>query len=235
VYKEQMRMPLLRNLLFLTLVFSALGAICLGSPKSKLSQLPDGTLSGDIYSNRALGLRYEVPPGWIAVADPKDPVKIDDRDPDGPVNQCSKVLLWLRAPEQDPEQNKAQFNSTITLLAIDPHCFPGAKFPKSLKDRKRVQEFARKIVNSFSHTAFISRNGADIDADIQNGKLAIWLTGADLINAPDSQAVKEPLRVNRLLGLVESNGYWIAWANLADDPTKAQLQKRNDLQIAVKP
>lgn len=225
-------MPLLRNLLIL--LFSTLSVVCLGSPKSKLSQLPDGTLSGDIYSNSALGLRYEVPPGWSVVADPKDPAKIDDRDQGGPVNQCTKILLSLHAPEQDPEQNKAQFNSTITLLAIDPRCFPGAKFPKSVKDREKVQEFARKIVNSFSHTPYISRNGADIDANIQDGKLAIWLTGADSINAPDGQAMKEPLRVNKLLGLVESNGYWIAWANLADDSTKTELQKRNDLQFEVK-
>jgi hypothetical protein len=227
-----MRMALLRNLLIL--LFSTLSVVCLGSPKSKLSQLPDGTLSGDIYSNSALGLRYEVPPGWIATANPTDPVNIDSRAPDAPINQCSKVLLSLHAPKQDPEQDKSQFHSTITLFAIDPRCFPGAKFPKSLKDRKQVREFARKIVNSFSHTAFISRNGADIDADIQNGKLAIWLTGVDLINAPDSQGVKEPLRVNRLLGLAESKGYWIAWANLADDSTKAELQKRNDLQFEVK-
>jgi hypothetical protein len=228
-----MRTPLLRNLLIL--LFSALGIIALASPKSRLSQLPDGLLSDNIYSNSALGLRYGVPPGWVAVADPKYPVKIDERDPDGPENQCSKVLLSLRAPEQDPEQNKAHFNSTITVLAIDPRCFPGAKFPKSVKDREKVREFARKIVNSFSHTAFISRDGADIDADRKGVRLFIWLTGADFINAPDGQAMKGPLRVNKFLGLVEANGYWVAWADLADDATKAELQKRNDLQFEAKP
>jgi len=34
--------------------------------------------------------------------------------------------------------------------------------------------------------------------------------------------------------LAESKGYWVAWANLADDSTKAELQKRNDLQFEVK-
>ncbi len=203
----------------------------LGSPGSKISQLPDGILSGKIYSNNALGLRYDVPSGWIATPDPKDPVSLDSRDPDGPVNRCSKVLLSLHAPE--PAQG--QFNSSITLLAIDPGCFPGAKFPKSLKDKKQIQEFAHKIVNSFSHTPYISRDGADIDSSLQAGRLAIFLTGADLVNALDGQATKEPLHVNRLLGMVESNGYWVAWANLADDSTKAELQKRDDLQFKVSP
>jgi hypothetical protein len=224
-------MSLLRNLLFLVLISSALGAIGLGAHRSKISQLPDGILSGNTYSNNALGLRYDVPSGWIATPDPKDPVSLDSRDPDGPVNQCSKVLLSLHAPE--PVQG--QFNSTITLLAIDPGCFPAAKFPKSLKDKKKIQEFARKIVNSFSHTPYISRNGADIDAGFQADRIGIWLTGADLINAIDGQATKEPLHVNRLLGLVQSNGYWVAWANVADDSTKAELQQRNDLQFKVSP
>jgi hypothetical protein len=138
-----------------------------------------------------------------------------------------------------PEQEKGQFNSTITLFAIDPSCFPGMKFPKSLKDRQKIQEFARKIVNFFAHTPYISSNGADIDAGDLAGRLGIWLTGSDAINAPngqtiDGQTTKEPVRVNKFLALVESNGYWFAWANVADDATKAELQKRNDLQFKVK-
>jgi hypothetical protein len=222
----------MRKLLILfALIFSVLGTTGLGSPRSKISQLPDGIMSGGIYSNNALELRYEIPSGWLATADPNGPVTLDDRDPNGPVNQCSKILLLLHAPEQA----KGQFNSTVTLLAINPGCFPNAKFPKSLKDKKKIQELAHQIVNSFSHTSYISRNGADIDADLQAGRLAIRLAGDDFINALDGQATKEPLHVNRLLGLVESNGYWVAWANLADDSTKAELQKRNDLQFKMRP
>jgi hypothetical protein len=162
-------------------------------------------------------------------------VKIDDQHPDAPVNQCTKVLLLMQAPEKE----KGQFNSTITLFAIDPGCFPGMKFPKSLKDRQKIQEFARKIVNFFAHTPYISSTGADIDAGDLAGRLGIWLTGSDVINAPngqtiDGQTTKEPVRVNKFLALVESNGYWFAWANVADDATKAELQKRNDLQFKVK-
>lgn len=222
-----MRIPLL----FLTLMFSLAAH---GAHKSRLAQLPDGILSGKTYSNVALEMRYDIPGGWTATP-ANAQRKLDDRQPDAPVNQCTKVLLSMQAPEKE----KGQFNSTITLFAIDPGCFPGTKFPKSLKDRQKIQEFARKIVNFFSHTPYISSNGADIDAGDQAGRLEIWLTGADVIKpsirqTTDDQATKEPLRVNKLLALVESNGYWFAWANLADDATKAELQKRNDLQFAVK-
>jgi hypothetical protein len=228
LYKEQMRIPLL----FLTLTFSLAAH---AAHKSKLSQLPDGILSGNTYSNVALEMRYDIPCGWTATL-PHGQLQLDDRSPDAPVNQCTKVLLLMQAPEKE----KGQFNSTITLFAIDPGCFPGMKFPKSLKDRQKIQEFARKIVNFFAHTPYISSNGADIDAGDQAGRLGIWLTGSDVINAPDgqtidSQTTKEPVRVNKLLALVESNGYWFAWANLADDATKAELQQRNDLQFKVKP
>jgi hypothetical protein len=144
-----------------------------------------------------LELRYDIP-GWWTATLPHGQLKLDDQHPGSPVNQCSKVLLSLHAPEKE----KGQFNSTITLFAIDPGCFPGAKFPKSLKDKKQVHEFARKIVNFFAHTAYISSNGADIDVGDQAGRLGIWLTGADVINPSDSQATKEPVRVNKLLPLV---------------------------------
>jgi hypothetical protein len=235
MYKDQMQMPFRRNLLLLALIASTLEATAHAAHKSRLSQLPDGILSGNTYSNVALEMRYDIPGGWTATP-ANAHLKLDDRQPDAPVNQCTKVLLSLHVPEKE----KGQFNSTITLFAIDLGCFPGAKFPKSLKDKKQVHEFARKIVNFFAHTPYISSNGADIDAGDMAGRIGIWLTGADVINAPDAQATdgqaaKEPVRVNKLLALVESNGYWFAWANLADDATKAELQKRNDLQFAVKP
>jgi hypothetical protein len=213
----------MRNLLILVaLMFS---------PVSKISQLPDGIMSDNVYSNTALGLRFEIPTGWIATADPRGPVTLDDRHPDGPVNQCSRILLSLH----DEEKAKGQFNSTATLFAVDPACFPNAKFPKSLKDKKGIQEFARKIVNSFSHTPYISRNGADIDADTKSGLLFILLTGEDSINAVEEgdHATTQPLHVNKLLFFTKSNRYWVVWAVQADDATKAELAKRNGLQFKV--
>lgn len=216
----------MRNLLILIAVFSStLGAVGRGSPRSKISQLPDGTLSGRSYSNDALGLRSQIPTGWIANAGPKVQVPLDDQKPDGPVNQCSKVLLWLNAPQQ----HEGKFSSIAAIFAIDPGCFPGAKFPKSLEDKKKILKFTDRIVKSFANTPFISHKGADVDAFREAGLLIIQLSGDEVINAVNGldPATKEPLHVNISFCLAESNGYWVAWTVVADDPTAEELKKWN--------
>lgn len=206
-------------------LFFSLGAIGPGSHGAKVAELPDGTLSGNVYSNDALGLKYETPSGWIATADPKGPVSLDTVKPDGPVNQCSKVLLSLHAPQQ----GEGGFDSMATVFAIDPNCFPGAKFPRSLKDKSNILKFSDKIVKAFSNTRYISRKGADIDATGLGGRLMIMLTGDDVIHPVERghDVTKEQLHVNTLLALTEANGYWVAWAALTDDVSREALKNTN--------
>ena len=199
---------------------------------SKISKLADGKLSGNVYSNDALELRNEVPRGWIAVADPKGQLSLDSRKPDGPVNRCSKVLLL----EHAPEAAEGGFTSSGTLFAIDPGCFPdikfprsskdkSVKFPESAKDKQKIVEFADKFVKSFSHTPFISRNGADVDATRAGGRMVIILTGDEVIDAVGGSPVtKRPLHVNFLFTVMELNGYWVAWAAVVDDPSRELLK-----------
>jgi hypothetical protein len=225
----------MRNLpLRVTLTFFALGVVSLGAQTSKISQLPDGTFSDNIYSNDALGLRYKIPSGWIATADPKGPVSLDIRNPDGPVNKCSKVLLSFHAPHKI----EGRFNSMEVFFAIDPACFPDAEFPHSM-NKGKIQKFAGKIVKAFSNTPYILPSGADVDAlnlDLARRPIII-LTGESVINAIEdpSPVTKEPLHVNVLLCLRESNGYWVAWGALADDASKEELKKTNvDFSVDVK-
>jgi hypothetical protein len=214
------------------LIVSAPAVVGLGSSGSRISHLPDGRLSGHIYTNDALGLRYEVPSGWVATADPKGPVSLDYRRPDGPANQCSKVLLSLHAPQQ----SEGRFNATVSLFVIDPSCFSGAKFPRSLEDKDKILKFSDKIVKAFSNTPYISRNGVDIAAVHEAGRLIISLTGDDVFNAVESRdhATKEPLHVHTLFRLTESNGYWVAWTALADDSSREEL-KNSNVQFKVAP
>src|SRR5437764_5962130 len=59
--------------------------------QSQLSQLSPGTLSGNTYTNGAVGVSYEVPQGWTSTPDPSGPARIDPRHPESPMNQCTKV------------------------------------------------------------------------------------------------------------------------------------------------
>ena len=143
-----------RNLLILlALTLSPLGAVGLGSPGSKISQLPDGVLSGNVYSNDALGLKFNFPRGWIATADPKGPIGLGFRTQDGPVDQCIKVLLSFQAPH--PVEGR--FSSGGDVIVIDPGCFSDLEFPTSA-NKKKVQDFAGIFIKFFSaHTLHIAQ------------------------------------------------------------------------------
>jgi hypothetical protein len=215
----------MRNLLIpVTLAFFALGTVSLGSPRSKISQVPDGTLSGNIYSNDALGLSYEIPSGWSATADPKGPVNLDSRKPDGKANQCSKVLLEFNVLPQ----SKGRFTSTAILLAIDPGCFSGTEFPHSWLEKEKIEKVTDKIIKAYENTPYFSPYGVKIIADrSRKDHLIIRLTGALIINAVEGHPApsKEPLKVNTSFSFTESNNYWVALAYLADDPLTEKLEK----------
>lgn len=220
----------MRNLLLpVTLTFFALGAVALGAPASKISQLPDGTLSGNMYSNDALGIRYEFPSEWTAIADPKGPTKLDGWKPDGPANRCSKELLRIDAPRHV----EGRFSSFATLIAIDPGCISAPDFPRSNEERDQVGRVVDKIIKVFKNTPYISPYSIQAIAFMSHGrqgKVIFHLTGGVIINAIEEidghpSPKKEPLTVNTSFALAESKGYWVAWAYLADDPSTEELKK----------
>jgi hypothetical protein len=199
-----------------------------GSHEPSISELPDGTLSDNTYVNDAVGLKFEIPKGWTAMADPKGPVNLDSKDPDGPVNRCSKILLSIET------LNKAQgkFRSTQTIFAMDPRCFPGEKFPHSM-DKGKVMKFGRYIGKAFLNTPFISKHyGFDVGADPAGKQLIVSLTGSDDIDAGDGSenaTLTELTHVNRLLAVAESNvnRLWVVWGVVSDDAGKEELQHTN--------
>jgi hypothetical protein len=214
----------MRNLFLVpfALALFMIGAVGLGAPRSKISQVSDGTLTGGIYTNDAVGLSYEVPGAWAAVADPKGPVDLD-RKPDGKANQCTKVLLKLDALPQV----EAKFHSMATLLAIDPGCFSGTEFPQSWMEKDKINKVTDKIIKAFSNSPYFSPYGVTIIADrSRKDHLIIQLTGRAIINAVEGNhpKTKEPLEVNTMFSFTESNGYWVALAYLADNHSTEELK-----------
>lgn len=198
------------------------GASAQKPSRSLISQLPNGTLSGNTYTNDAVALTYEFPAGWTATPDLKDPAKIDFRHREGIANQCSKVLVSLAAPGKA----EGRFNSIAMLLAIDPACFSGTTFPRSLEEKDKIRKVVNKIVKPFSDTPFISPYDNMVHPFGSQGRVIIELTGALIINAYEGQpaAKKEPLRVHTSFTFTESTGYWVAWAFLADDSSTEELK-----------
>ncbi len=189
--------------------------------QSKISPIPDGTLSANIYTNDALGLRFEFPEGWTPTPDPKGPVAIDWRGPNKPANQCSRILLSLEAPGKV----EGRFNSIAILLAIDPGCIAAAPFPQSLHDNSEIAKVAKQVGKCFSYTPYMSPFGNQVQPFTQQGRVIIGTQGTVLINALESPGKKEPLDVNTSLTFTESKGYWIAWGFMADAHSTEELAK----------
>jgi hypothetical protein len=210
-----------RLLLAVNLTLVALGAFGQESSKSNVSQLPDGTLSGDTYTNDAVGLSYQFPNGWAATPDPKGPTTIDPRGSKKVANQCSKVLLRL----SPLSKTEGRFSATAILIAIDPSCLGAPTFPQSLEQTDEIVKVAEKIGKSFNYTPFLSPYGNTVHPLNSQGRVIIQLLGGLVINALERPAnSKEPLDVKTSFTFTEANGRWVAWAYTADDPSTEELK-----------
>jgi hypothetical protein len=200
----------------------------LAARRPKLSDLASGELTGNVYLNSALGLRMEFPAGWVVKTEFEDAAWLQRVKADGPADECLKGLLTAYV-QQSAERTAAQ-----EIFAMDPACFSGVKFPKSEKDKKGVIKFAEKIMKAFGHAPFFSDNGADIDANRENGVTIVRLTGNQIVTSPKngSGATEKPARVYMVLSVAESKGYWLAWADWTFDPSGGELNKVN-LQLEV--
>jgi len=210
-----------------------LGSLGQNTPNLKISQVSDGTLSGNTYTNETVGIVYEVPSGWSAWTDPKHATVLDQRKPNGVANQCSKILLSLQAPH--PVQGR--FSSSAELIAMDPSCFSKMTFPQSLQDKNALGKIADKIIKPFSNSPYLSPYGVEIRGWMLQGHVVIQLVGGLTINAIEGHPppTKEPLKVNTSFSFTESNGYWVAWAYLADDPSSGQLDAAKITFTSIRP
>ncbi len=213
--------PMRRRLVALLFFTLTLGGLSQKTPNLNISQVSEGTLSGNIYTNETVGIVYEVPSGWSAYTDPKHATMLDQRKPNGAANQCSKILLSLQAPH--PVEGR--FSSSAAIIAMDPSCFSKMTFPQSLQDKNALGKIADKIIKPLSNSPYLSPYGVEIRGWMLQGHVVVQLVGGLTINAIEGHPppTKEPLKVNTSFSFTESNGYWVAWAYLADDPSSEQL------------
>jgi len=222
----------LRNrAIVIALLFVSLTSLGQNPLKAEVAQLPAGVLTGNLYTNNALGLSFCVPPAWTAKPDPKGPVILDPK-PNGRANQCSKILLTFEAPGKV----EGRFSSFGMVLAIDPRCLSAGPFPQSTDDKDNLNKVVDKIVKYFKNTSFFSPYGVTIYAlrtQENKGPMLILMKGAMTINAIEGHPPprKEPLGVSTLFALEESRGYWIAWGYMADDPSRDELEKNSRMLI----
>ncbi len=219
----------MRNLAIAVLVsLCVLEAVGQQSTKIQLLQIPNGTLSGNTYTNNALGLSYQIPDGWKG--DPETKGKpIDWRGPDKIANRCSRVLLWL-TPVSEIE---GRFNPVAAVFVTDPVCLGVGAFPESVEQTKEINNVAKKMGDSFNYTPFMSPYGNAIHPFSSQGRVVIQATGGLVINALTGRHVKtkEPLEVKTSFSFTEANGYLIVWAYVA---TESSAEPLKDIQVTFK-
>ncbi len=186
--------------------------------------MPDGFLSNNVYTNDAFGVKYEIPGGWNATPDPKGEVELDYAHPNGIANQCTKILLSLKAPQKV----EGRFASFASIVAIDPRCIADADFPQSVQDKEKIDRATDKIIKVFKNTPYLSPYGVKIIALPVHGQMLLWFTGALTINAIEGHPApkKEPLVVHTTIMVSESKGYWIAMAYVLDDSGEEAVKAR---------
>lgn len=207
------------------LVSIGIAAVAQTAPKLQVAQIPDGKISGGVYSNDSVGVTYEIPAGWEATADPKTPTNLDWRGPDKAANRCSKVLLRL-LPQSKQE---GRYFPTAVLFVIDPECLGFKSFPKSTEDVKLITEIAVKIGKNYNYTPFMSPLGNQVERHSDQNRVIIRTMGDMVVNANEMiggkpAKKKEPLNVSTSISFTEARNCWVAWAYNADEQS-AQVLK----------
>jgi hypothetical protein len=204
---------------FLLCASSTLG---FGASKAKLSELSAGSLSGDQYTNQALGIKFQVPHGWSANTDGDVPAGFDYHPAKEPSRQCVKVLL----SHSVADSIRPEYKSMGLLFVLDPGCFPDAKFPRAIEEGQ-FHSFSGKMIHAFSKSPFIAPDGADIGSLQKESLIFVILTGGDTTQLGDGSSIHE----NLVIGMTERNGYWVGWAARTDDQSKTEIEDLENLKF----
>ncbi len=119
-----------------------------------VAQVSSGTVSGNVYHNPDLGLRYEFPKGWAVndekaerrtIADQSQFVWAKDISPRRSSEkglQCAKSLLFVTKYPEEMKTN--DFNPFVFVIAADPQCIT-ASSPRDTKDQEAIERIAAQV------------------------------------------------------------------------------------------
>ena len=130
------------------------------------------------------------------------------------------------------------FTAWGILFAIDPDCLSIGPFPNSPEtSNTRVDDFASKIVQLYHPAPFFPPGTLDVSADRlewPSGPVVVYLRGKGFRNVDeiDPTRKRRPVPVSTEFVLTQGAKYWLGWAAIADDDSRAELSKSN-LQVKV--
>jgi hypothetical protein len=207
-----------------------------------------GKFEGNVYHNTALGLTYQVPPGWITEAQgavlpaierarAKDPdVELFDLGSTATgaaerklMKLCSRTLfsLWQSKPGADGQIPYDDFGE-VTLSAIASECFPGVRFPASSTDAQALRDFLLQI--GLTHP--ILREMRNAKAFTSDGVVFMVLRGIIGFKVPDDELSR---RLSVAMVITQRRGYLLTWFFAAPHDSELQLLLAKRLEFDPEP
>jgi hypothetical protein len=204
-------------------------------PSTRIRDLSTGTISENVYANSALGFSYEFPAGWY-LADKATQERLTDtghqatwgnsasaaREHES-VQNCSKVLLWAnKYPVGTQTEN---INPMVIVVAVDPDCFPGSKFPTSIDDQGSAKEIGEAMVRSFQGSQLPMQEMKLAILTVQ-GHIFVDVTGVGHVPVLGHPA---PVEVHAATLLTTVSNLWIGW--LFGSGSKVELQELKNTKL----
>jgi hypothetical protein len=206
-----------------------------------IGQLNPGIVSGNTFTNDALGFSFQFPAGW-ALADKttqenviraghqfawgNDPAAAREHEV---LERCSRVLLW--ATKYPEGTQTGEINPLIVILALDSSCFPGAELPKSTEDTDRIRQVGTQISRWFSGTPFFGKGENSVRAFMLQKRLFLDLSSAFKVELPTR---KQPFDVFTSIIFTQTDDYWVIWMFVNGSQSGLE-ELRRDIRIAFVP
>jgi hypothetical protein len=187
-----------------------------------------GSVDGNVYRNRQIGLTYEFPKGWnIEPAGAIEPAveryreRVTGEPLLGPreravVKACRRTLLsvWRTKPQATGEVPYDDFGEA-TLSVMPLSCFPNIQFPSDAKNASEVHQF----ITGVSFTQPLQRD-MNIARTYEAGGKTFVVTQGTIAYKDDGDALSK--RVSVALAMTENRGYLVIWLFAA--PHEAELR-----------
>jgi hypothetical protein len=207
----------------------SIGSYAQTQQKTKLSQIPDGVLSGNTYTNDELGITFLLPNDWTATVKSQMPTLFSP-EADAPANRCTRILL-----EYDSKPGDSTAKGVV--FAIDPDCLKIGPFPAPDGNKEKLEAFNNSIFEIYQRSTFFPPNGVQLFAFKgagDKGRLFLGLAGTAQVAPPGSDpgVRREPVEMNTLFVVVDVDKCWVGWAIVADDKAKDEFAK--DSRMTVK-
>jgi hypothetical protein len=187
-------------------------------PADRLAQVDKGVISGNSYTNRALGFLTEFPAGWQVIDEAKQHELIETNHEatfgDSPEAQrehewtwsCSHILLWT---SQDPS------NHLLVVSVWNPSCFPEIHFPASSQDHEAIQQMIERMRRPpLGQGEYIIEPDEKITTHVVRDHL--------LVDISPSMPYDESTKYMSIV-MTPLKNYWVSW--MFGAPSSDALQK----------